>query len=822
MAKSNTETRASDTHSGDQLASTRLPVKMNLFPMSVQLDTVFLYEITTTPAIVNNETLKKVVETFLADQHLSPFLFQQNRLMLATRFELREGNVAVAGTTYTIRLCFSEQKAFRTDEQTQNEAMNAVFEKMGMDQIGRNHFWPHQTVSLEQNEDLEIRQGITSAIHIGKGVPIPASNAKSQPNSPKKLSQSPEKSSTTQKPFLEVDLVSKVAHTQPLSQEIQKLLTEGKTHEEIDALLNGRTFFTKHNKKVYQIEAIAWDIHPTSTFLCTSMPTQPNPALANTPNLTTNAVQTREISYAQYFQEKYNVRLVEMNQSFILCSVRQGMRRGNQTGTNNQIYIPTELAVLINLSDTEREDFSLMQEITQATQFSPLDRQHKLTDFVRDARLNRELGKWNVQVSPSMVSTEAKKFEPVKIQVADRILTGPNWQYPLNNNHILEPIPLFNWVLAYDKTRIRPEEINRLIDNMQSYGAAIGMDISRPRIYPVDNLENFLKAYKCMERNQLVQIILTVGTGRSKRLYRAIKKRCYEELGIPSQHMRINAIKKHPDSVIKNILRQMNVKAFADPGNQDFSSGTLWSIDQSCIPDNTMIIGIDVWHGFSGQNESIAGVVSSFDGGLHFSADPLPLHRISQEILPNLFEVIKKRLIEYHAENEAYPDNLLIFRDGVGNSQMIQVLQQEIGKILEHLQLSKAQMPHIAFICANKRIHRRIFVPGASDTVNNAPVGTVVDGIGNAEDFPNFYLVSHSTNQGTITPTHYSIIYNDTTLTTEQLSAIAYQLAHLYFNWPGGIRTPGPIQYAHKLAFQMGQNNITTIHPQLEKTYYFL
>ena len=32
------------------------------------------------------------------------------------------------------------------------------------------------------------------------------------------------------------------------------------------------------------------------------------------------------------------------------------------------------------------------------------------------------------------------------------------------------------------------------------------------------------------------------------------------------------------------------------------------------------------------------------------------------------------------------------------------------------------------------------------------------------------------------------------------------QLAHLYYNWPGTVRVPAPCQYAHKLAFLIGQS----------------
>jgi aubergine-like protein len=817
MSKPTTDNRASDSATEDHLASTSLKVKMNLFPLNVQLDAVFSYDVAISPAIVNNHTKQKVLETFLAEKKLSPFLFQQDQIIIPIRFETMEGQVSFGGSTYSITLRLSEKKLFKTDEQTQNETMNGVFEKMGMNQIGRNYFWQHKTVDLENNANLEIRQGLTSAIHIGKGVPPNKGKTAINP----KLSQSPEKMApnSTQGTFMEVDLVSKVAHKNTVFQEIQQLLNAHKSQAEIEEAMVGRNFFTKHNQKVYRIDGIAWNIHPSTTFQWTVK------SGTQGPTQETSAGQdqrTQETTYAQYFKQKYNVDLRQNNQPFLICSMNRGPRRGNVSPENNAIYIPTELAILINLSDSEREDYRLMKEVTQTTQYKPNDRQTQLTDFVKDARLIRELNQWQVKVGQEMVSTDAKQFEPVKVQVASRTLTGPNWQYDLNRNKVLEPIKLVNWVLIHEKGRIYPDRIASLITDFQTYGIAIGMSISKPKIYGVDNIESFLNTYKGMEQGQLVQIILTIGTGRAKKLYRAIKQRCYEELGIPSQHMRLKSIEKHPESVLRNILRQMNVKAFTDPKTGDFSSGTLWSIANSCIPDNSMVVGMDVWHGFSGESESIAGIVSSFDGGMRFYADPLLLNRVSQEIVPNLGEVIKKRLVQYFEEYDCYPENVIIFRDGVGNSQMAQLIQQEFTHLFEGLKLLKEDTPKVAVVCANKRIHRRIFVPGISGTVDNAPVGTVVDGIGNAEDFPNFYMVSHSTNQGTITPTHYSVIFNNTDLTTEQLIEIAYQLAHLYYNWPGGIRTPSPIEYAHKLAFQMGQAGLSEIHPRLEKTHYYL
>ena len=101
-----------------------------------------------------------------------------------------------------------------------------------------------------------------------------------------------------------------------------------------------------------------------------------------------------------------------------------------------------------------------------------------------------------------------------------------------------------------------------------------------------------------------------------------------------------------------------------------------------------------------------------------------------------------------------------------------------------------------------------------------------------------------STNQGTVSPTHYNLIYDSSGWNLDRHQLLAYKLCHLYYNWAGAIRVPGkneskivtrfifhiktikknllfpgnrflkftisfhaaPCQYAHKLAFMVNQN----------------
>jgi len=62
-----------------------------------------------------------------------------------------------------------------------------------------------------------------------------------------------------------------------------------------------------------------------------------------------------------------------------------------------------------------------------------------------------------------------------------------------------------------------------------------------------------------------------------------------------------------------------------------------------------------------------------------------------------------------------------------------------------------------------------------------------------------FFLVSQHVTQGTVTPTHYVVVYNETLLKPDHMQKLAYKMCHLYYNWPGTIRVPAPCQVRYQL-----------------------
>ena len=69
-----------------------------------------------------------------------------------------------------------------------------------------------------------------------------------------------------------------------------------------------------------------------------------------------------------------------------------------------------------------------------------------------------------------------------------------------------------------------------------------------------------------------------------------------------------------------------------------------------------------------------------------------------------------------------------------------------------------------------------------------------------------FFLISQSVRQGTVNPTSYNVIMDESGFSPDQLQRLSYKLTHLYYNWPGTVRVPMVCQYAHKLAFLVGDS----------------
>ena len=224
-----------------------------------------------------------------------------------------------------------------------------------------------------------------------------------------------------------------------------------------------------------------------------------------------------------------------------------------------------------------------------------------------------------------------------------------------------------------------------------------------------------------------------------------------------------------------------------------------------------MTCGFDVSHSTANRNKSYGAFVASMDlkqSVKFFSCSSE--HTNGTECSEHIKDYMQKALTAFTDEHGVLPERILFYRDGVGEGQIDQIIIQEVENLREVLNLAygkQATKPKFAFIVVSKRINAKFFMDSnRGPGYMNPPPGTVVDDVVTLPEryvhrissfnvnlififcSYDFFLVSQSVRQGTVSPTSYNVIHDTFGLTPDRMQQLTYKMCHLYYNWCGTTR----------------------------------
>ena len=225
------------------------------------------------------------------------------------------------------------------------------------------------------------------------------------------------------------------------------------------------------------------------------------------------------------------------------------------------------------------------------------------------------------------------------------------------------------------------------------------------------------------------------------------------------------------DKYFANVALKFNLKLGGR--NQEIDGSKLGVIGE----DKTMVVGLDVTHpspGSAGTAPSVAGMVASIDKYLGQWPAIIRLQRVArQEMVSDLKMMLKTRLSLWktkgkHAE---FPENILVYRDGVSEGQYDIVLNKELPLLREACAevyppaATKKGLPYMTIAVVGKRHHTRFYPTvlekGKSDENGNCCNGTIVDRhVTEARNW-DFFLQAHNALQGTARPAHYFVVLDE-------------------------------------------------------------
>ena len=260
------------------------------------------------------------------------------------------------------------------------------------------------------------------------------------------------------------EISHKVLRTDTVYEQIQNIVKRGGTNvrRDCEKLLLGTIVMTRYNNKTYRIDDINWDMTPSDSF----------------------KYKDRQITFAQYYTEKYNKSIRDMKQPLMTCLPSLRERREGQGPT---ILIP-ELCNMTGLSDEQRANFNLMKDMAAYTRQDPKKRVASLKAFSKRINENPETKKWlddwKLSFNTELVKLRARLLKPEGIlgQGSSSFsykTENADWSGAFRNWKQWSVVECKKWILINaSKDSACTKEF---VSSLQKVSPSLGMKLSSPK-----------------------------------------------------------------------------------------------------------------------------------------------------------------------------------------------------------------------------------------------------------------------------------------------------------------------------------------------------
>ncbi|CAB0011900.1 unnamed protein product [Nesidiocoris tenuis] len=272
-----------------------------------------------------------------------------------------------------------------------------------------------------------------------------------------------------------------------------------------------------------------------------------------------------------------------------------------------------------------------------------------------------------------------------------------DWTRGATNNPVLSAVNFDRWVMiCTERDRKIAEEFIRVC---QQKGPRMGLQVANPRLVTIqnDDTQKYLQQLMQLRKENVDIVVILLPLQRADK-YAAVKKYCCIDSPVPSQK-------------------------------------------------NTMVIGIDTYHDAKQRGSSVGAIVASLNAPLTRWFSRIYSQDAGQELIDGLVMAFVACLHKYKETNGNFPDQVIIYRDGVGDGQLSICKDYEVQQLVRAASCDvPGYEPKFLFVVCQKQINTRFFAKAGRDFVNPSP-GTVMDHTITRRELFDFFLVSQSVNQ---------------------------------------------------------------------------
>ncbi|XP_071904616.1 protein argonaute 16-like isoform X1 [Coffea arabica] len=530
--------------------------------------------------------------------------------------------------------------------------------------------------------------------------------------------------------------------------------------------------------------------------------------------------ETVEVTVYEYFTKHRNIEL--HSSAYMPCLDVGKPKRPN--------YLPLELCSLVSLQRYTKALTSMQRaSLVEKSRQKPPERIQVVTNAMKNYRYDDDpiLSACGICIEKQLTQVDGRVLEAPKLKVGNNEDCFPcNGRWNFNKKKLVDPIRIERWAVVNFSARCDTSYLSRELINC---GRNKGIHIERPyslieedpqnrRLSPAVRVEKMFELIMSKLPGPPEFLLCVLPERKNSDLYGPWKKRNLSDLGIVTQCLSPTKIN---DQYLTNVLLKINSKLGG--------INSLLSIERpSRIPlikdTPTMILGMDVSHGSPGRSDipSIAAVVGSRSWPLISRYRAAVRTQSSKvEMIESLYkplangedggimrhdqnEILLELLLDFYGTSNGYkPAQVIVFRDGVSESQFSKVLNFELNQMIKAYEhLGEVNFPKFTVIVAQKNHHTKLFQNNASE---NVPPGTVVDTkIVHPRNY-DFYMCAQAGMIGTSRPAHYHVLLDEIGFSPDDLQQLILSLSYVYQRSTSAISIVAPVCYAHLAAQQMGQ-----------------
>lgn len=524
--------------------------------------------------------------------------------------------------------------------------------------------------------------------------------------------------------------------------------------------------------------------------------------------------ETTKISVAGYFQQTYNIKLMQ-DDPLINCS--------SKDSTAKHIIYPASVLKVTGLTEAEHRDTKLNRDLKKQSFANVNDKKKKLDIFISSMKANKEsnsyLTRWGFTIQSS-VSVTGHVLPPPALKFRNHLSSHNEVDiYPKEDYNIQREVmnagvavpPSINAIpLVLTPESCANDIKTRFIDTFVDVAQQVGILMNQPEVIIVSGNSN--QAYRSeiinyIQANGTPSFIIVIMTETNKDRYDSIKTLLSCVLGIPSQFCRSQTLFNDKPGLAEaciHLIYQITAK----------TGGVPYYISPNVLPlKSTMIVGISVSKKTTNSTQCVCAMTATYDHTLARIYSDTFIIKDNEKGIPETVykEFLTAAFERFNKQFGSKPARIVVYRDAIGYLQIPQIKTEEIpyiNRVIGDISL--------VYCIVKKKNHLQILSDAALGTIISDKVGIA----GVAE----FYLISGKSAQGFPSPTRYTVIHHSPqTWKDDHFALLTHYLTCHYPNCTRPVRVPAPLKLASRLAeFTRSTLNSKNPHEFLREYAHFV